>query len=371
MGYRSANGAVSTSDFEEDLGLSSLYPNSTATSSSEPTVSAPQSNPPRAISPRLVTIVPPLPRKLPNPRSPALLGDLSLSATSDSLARQNQSRLTAETGAQRKLDIHDPKMIPDLTRPKKRQLPKPPISEPFVYNPPNLPPLNGDTPYSNSLAPLPKFASSPPPGRKPRKENKISLRGQEFSSTLSLPTMPRRMGPANLKDAMAYTSSIAGSAYRSDDDGRTLSTSYSGWAKPPPHSATSSRRRPSLPQTPSERNRPVSPPIIPQRQSAAFSGVTRPDDRQVLGHMKDYFPDHDLDEPLVSSPMDPVFTSNQESEAAADFNTIQTRQFTKKSIKSIAEEQMNRDLGAPKKRPQTRLWDSNIEEIKAQRKSWI
>ncbi|KJA29403.1 hypothetical protein HYPSUDRAFT_196763 [Hypholoma sublateritium FD-334 SS-4] len=255
-------------------------------------------------------------------------------------------------------------MIPDLTRPKKRQLPQPPMSEPFVYKPPDLPPLSGDTPYSNSLAPLPKFASSPP-GRRPHKENKISLWGQEFSSTLSLPTMPHRMGPANLKDAMAYTSSISSSAYRSDDDGRTLSTSYSGWAKPPPHSATSSRRRPSLPQTPSEQNRPVSPPSIPQKQSPAFSGVTRPDDRQVLRHMTVYFPDHDLDEPLVSSPMDPVFTLNQQSDAA--FNTIQARQFTRKSIKSIAEEQMNRDLGAPRKRPQTRLWDSNIEEIKAHR----
>lgn len=357
MGLRAANEAL-------DSDLSSPYPKSTVASSSRFTVSAPYSNPPRAMSPRLVTIVPPPPRKLPNPRSPAQLGDNSLLATSDSMARQNQSNLTAESGVHRKLSIHDPKMIPDLTKPKKRQLPKPPISDSFVYKPPDLPALSGATPYSNSLAPLPKFATSPP-GRNPRKENKISFGGQNFSSsTLSLPTiMPHRMGPANMKDVMASTSSIASSVIQSDDDGRTLSTSYSGWAKPPPRSATSPRRRPSLPQTPVVLNRPVSPPIIPQRQSVAFSGVTRPDDRQVLEHMTVYFPDHDLDEPLVSSPMDPVFTFNQES--AAGFNTIITRRFTKRSIKSIAEEQMNRDTGTPKKRPQTRLWDSNIEEIKA------
>lgn len=322
---------------------------------------AARQTPRRPPSPPLVIIASPPPRRLPLPQSPDQSVDRTFPTANKSIEGQSQ-----DSGRpQRKLNLHDPKTVPDLSKPKKRDLPKPPIAQPFVYNPPELPPIGADTPYSNSLAPVPKFIPPPPvrKGHHEKQKSSVSFWDHDSSSTLSLPSrMPHRMGPANLKDAMSHSGS---SHVRSTDDSSsyTMSSSYSGWQRPPPHSAPAPiQRRPSLPPIPDLKAKAESSSAS-RRQSAVFAGITRPDNRQVLEHMTVYFPDHDLDEPLVSSPSEPEFAKSE----GVDVDIIPERRFTMRSIKSIADEEIHRVASSPSRRRQTRLWGSKIEEIKTYR----
>jgi len=81
--------------------------------------------------------------------------------------------------------------------------------------------------------------------------------------------------------------------------------------------------------------------------------ATRPSPETVYGHLQAFFPDHDVDKAVVDADgFDP---------SVEDKNTRQKR--VKKSIRMVAEEQANRNVQLGSRR-RTKLWDSNVEELR-------
>jgi len=79
----------------------------------------------------------------------------------------------------------------------------------------------------------------------------------------------------------------------------------------------------------------------------------RPVPEEVYDHLQEFFPHHDLDKAVievghVESIMEPTALEDR-------------RRQVKKSIRMVAEEQINRNLTGMQRR--TKLWDTNVEEL--------
>ncbi len=82
-----------------------------------------------------------------------------------------------------------------------------------------------------------------------------------------------------------------------------------------------------------------------QRPPDADSPWHRPDLRDVYEHLEEFFPEHDIDKPVVKTSSDSV----------SPFKSRHAR----RSIRMVAQEQMHRNLS----RRGTRLWGGRIEEV--------
>ncbi|KAF8905505.1 kinase-like domain-containing protein [Gymnopilus junonius] len=122
------------------------------------------------------------------------------------------------------------------------------------------------------------------------------------------------------------------------------------WQKPPAKAVMSSRRS-RLDERFSEqspRGTDINPSLTKVIQGRPSNiGETRPAVGEVLRRLETFFPDHNLDAPIVHSTSEHMNSFSSEA----------------KSVKAIAEEHINSHF----KLRRTRLWDSHVEEIKAPR----
>ena len=191
---------------------------------------------------------------------------------------------------------------------------------PLTYKPPPLPEINGSTPYSAHLAPLPRTGSSHATPRAP---------------------------------------SVQQTSYNKESSGDT-DTDYGSTWKRPPADLVPLRRQIKI-------DGPSSQEISGNMPSSSHSKLTplpticntRPPAHQVIERLEEFFPAHNLDDPVVESHDQPDLLSEMNSSQLA------SRRCTMKSIKRIVGEQINRPSPADPRR--TWLWNSHVEEIKVTR----
>lgn len=266
-------------------------------------------------SPQLVFITPP---SSPVPEFPQIGND------------SEPSNVAAVPGLQRLKGFHvvngDPE--PDLRKMT------------FVYTPPPLPGVDSKTPYSARLVPsslhhAPYSPPTPPPSSqmqtmwRPASYN-LSARGDELE-------LPLRDSDDN-----------------DDSDDSNIGTSL--W-KRPPLDLIAERLQGSPSRTASTRSSQIRRTIFrasSQHYEDDASWAPRPVPEEVYDHLQEFFPYHDLDKAIievghVDSTPKPKFLDDKQRQA-------------KKSIRMVAEEQINRrQIGTRRK---TKLWDSNVEELR-------
>jgi hypothetical protein len=144
----------------------------------------------------------------------------------------------------------------------------------------------------------------------------------------------------------------------SDTDTDFRSTS-STWKRPPADLVPSRRQRnldvglsqPFPDNTPSSSH--------PKPTYLSTFRNSRPPAYQVIENLEEFFPGHNLDDPVVESPDQSALPSEMSS------SLFMSRRCTMKSIKGIVGEKNNRmSLTNRRDRRSTWLWDSQVEEIK-------
>ncbi|KAJ3514226.1 hypothetical protein NLJ89_g2497 [Agrocybe chaxingu] len=318
---------------------------------------------PRPSTPPLVTITPVGPRK---PRSLGRSNSVAggRGSSSSLLSEPGDPPVIRRAGTQcnrqlRSLVLHGSKQsqAQDISRDFQKAETisddgKPSLLQPYTYVPPALPEKTLTTAYSTHLLPQVKFIE--PVARYPAEH--IQLKGHNSITQTSLPSQ---------RDARALPSfsrreSIpSGSPNSRGQTTLTFSDSDSAggsmWQKPPPNVH---HRRSKL--SGQEETSDIPPSSGEEYQSnsrrvSAFAGPTRPGVRQVFENLQEFFPKHNLDEPVIESPIEPSHGPNR----------ARANRVTMRSIKTIAEEQISRgSIDSLQCRRQTRLWDGRLEEIK-------
>ncbi|CAA7258667.1 unnamed protein product [Cyclocybe aegerita] len=318
---------------------------------------------PRPSTPPLVTITPVGPRKPKSlGRSNSVAGGRS--SNSSLLSEAGDPPVIRRAGTQcnrqpRSLVLHGSKPLLDISRDFQKAVTisedgKPSLLQPYTYIPPALPEKTLTTAYSTHLSPQVKFIE--PVARYPVEHLQLKSHSSIPQTSLppqrdahALPSFARRESiPSGSPSSRGQSTSIF-----SDSD----SASGSIWQKPPPgvpqhrHRSKLSGQEETSDIPPSSGEEYQSSSSNPRRVSA-FAGPTRPGVREVFENLQEFFPKHNLDEPVMESPIDGT-------------NRVRANRVTMRSIKTIAEEQISRgSVDSPQCRRQTRLWDSRLEEIK-------
>ena len=313
--------------------------------------------------------------------------DLSASYSSDQpTARQKSSN--------RRLIVHNPdehdtdvrKTSRSTNRKPRHVSPQPP----YVYNPPPLPnPVLAQ--YSSRLAPASRNVSPAASLSNSRSASPLAAARNDAPIIKSQPVgapvvhkpvphaaqptpglAPHRQGSADVRSS--------DDGYDTDAENESFATS-STWQRPPldfrnPRNMIS---RGALKMESKSSSRPSTPPItipgtnlIPPTplsisHKPAFRKVRNSDESSrpvvevVYQHLTDFFPHHDLDNPIIPSPVEPI----QDVEVLPDATGQQ--RVTMKSIRRLAEEQALQHAVPSLKRRwrQTPLWDMRTEEIKS------
>ncbi|KAG6862384.1 hypothetical protein C0995_011824 [Termitomyces sp. Mi166 len=192
--------------------------------------------------------------------------------------------------------------------------------EPFVYNPPPLPSMNGGSPFSSSLQPIPNY------GVLEAYPTSLHSRAR---STLSAASSHRKMA-SHYSDRHRTQASQPYSEYLGSDseDDNDI------WAKPPTDLSNKG-----------EPTRPVSR-LHGQSRASSVVGAheewPRPAPAAVYENLQDFFPEYDLEKVVV-----PVISADTPS-----------KEHRKKSIRVVAED---RAQSGPQRG--TKLWDSKVEEL--------
>ncbi|KAF8168185.1 kinase-like domain-containing protein [Crassisporium funariophilum] len=321
---------------------------------------------PRSRSPPLVTITPPgSPKrsKAVNPSHDWVHRSRSPSLTSESSASSHRS---PSKSSRSRLMIHNPDEGKCSQRPgASRQLP-------FVYNPPPLPEV-GLASGSSRLAPMPKARAPYPVPKDLRSATTrypASIASPSMSPVSQLTSPSTSSTGSTLSSMLGFVSPQAllypaGNVDRdtdSDDSDSDLRSASSTWKRPPADIMLSPRYlsknatldgpqamvsiSKDLGSKPSSEDQPGMPNSAHEKPKLVSA---RPVVEEVFEHLEEFFPDHDVDDPVVESPIEQKFDS---------------RRYTMKSIRAIAEERMSRGQVDPAQlRRQTRLWDSRVEEI--------
>jgi len=277
----------------------------------------------RPITPPLVYIAPPGPRQHKPHRS------------SDWATRERKSTLTHEdSGSQefsqknsstsRRLMVYNPDSSDNTS--------SQPSFDPLTYKPPPLPEAKAPTPYSTHLAPLRRTGSS---HATPRAPGGSSVPLAQYSSETS------------------YNND--GSVGTDTDYGLTSST----WKRLPADLVLSRRQKKIDGPSQIAGNMPLS--THSKLTPLPTICNTRPPADQVMEHLEEFFPAHNLDDPVVES---------LDQDLLSEMNSSQfpvSRRCTMKSIKRIVGEQINRTSLVDLDRRRTRLWNSHVEEIKVPR----
>jgi hypothetical protein len=239
--------------------------------------------------------------------------------------------------------------------------PEPDLFAPYTYTPPPLPSTSAGSPYSSQLA--------PPSLRHLPASNFNALATNPHS--LALPNQPGGGIPRHVDDGPDSNDNFShgapdpdgGSEY--DTDSNTGGTSI--WKKPPfdlsisPESAKSRVNQSDLNRRSSSR---VSRSSWWKGKSSSRASVqqneqdmiwaTRPPPETVYHRLQEFFPDHDVDKVVID-------VGEADPSIPEDINNAR-KQRIKKSIRMVAEEQVNRNIQLGSRR--TKLWDSNVEELR-------
>lgn len=232
-------------------------------------------------------------------------------------------------------------------------------TRPYVYNPPPLPGASRTGPYSAAASPPERTSHATlktrksmaslrrMSGKKSPQEKTASMSMQDLALRLktSTPQMRTRShhGRMSSLDDMAYSDSD------SDSNAGTL------WNKPPvdvvrkPGLSTSTS--PQSGGSPAKVSYRLS--IIEKKRDSTWA--PRPVVQDVYEHMHDFFPQHDLDKPLITS---------GNSVARATQEATSPNLEGKKTIRMVAEEEV-RNMADPVGigRRRTKLWGSRVEEV--------
>ena len=210
-----------------------------------------------------------------------------------------------------------------------------PRFDPLTYKPPPLPEVKASTPYSTHLAPL--------------------LRTGPGHAT------PRVPGGSSVPLVQHSSSTFYNNQSSGDTDtdyGMTSST----W-KRLPADLVPSRRQKNIDGPPPQQIA-GNMPLTSHSKLTPLPTIcnTRPPADQVMEHLEEFFPAHNLDDPVVESLDQPDFLSEMNS---SQFPV--SRRCTMKSIKRIVGEQIHRTSIVDLDHRRTRLWNSHVEEIKVPR----
>jgi mitogen-activated protein kinase kinase kinase len=138
-----------------------------------------------------------------------------------------------------------------------------------------------------------------------------------------------------------------------DSDDSDFGTSL--W-KRPPADLTAGRLKDGLSRTASSRSSQIRKAIFRPSTHHEHDApwAPRPVPEEVYDHLQEFFPHHDLDKAIIE-------VGHADSTAEPKASDDRRRQ-AKKSIRMVAEEQINRNqIGMRRK---TKLWDSNVKELR-------
>lgn len=278
----------------------------------------------RPITPPLVYIAPPGPRQHTSHGSSDWASDWAMRERKSSLTHEdsgNQEFSQKSSSTSRKLMVYNPDSSDNTS--------SQPSFDPLTYKPPPLPEVKAPTPYSTHLAPLRRTGSSH--------------------------ATPRAPGGSLDSSETSYNNEY--SVGTDTDYGLTSST----WKRLPADLVLSRRQKKVDGPSPQQ--------ISGNMPSSSHSKLTplpticntRPPADQVMEHLEEFFPAHNLDDPVVES---------LDQDLLSDMNSSQfpvSRRCTMKSIKRIVGEQINRTSLVDLDHRRTRLWNSHVEEIKVLR----
>ncbi|TEB35177.1 Pkinase-domain-containing protein [Coprinellus micaceus] len=130
------------------------------------------------------------------------------------------------------------------------------------------------------------------------------------------------------------------------------------------HSATPTRALPDPLKLAAQRSDKINGEQSPKKRDNRLTLRPRPED--VYEHLESWFPNHNLDQSLDidgTTPLTPTPRSPQTEEGPS---SKERKASNRKSIKMIVKEQVNRNRAEPWRltRRQTRLWNSNVKELK-------
>jgi len=271
----------------------------------------------RPVTPPLVHIAPPGPRQH------------NFQQPSDWVIRKGGSWLTPDDSgsqrASRRLVVYNPDTSDNAS--------SQPSSHPYTYKPPPLPGINNSSPYSAHLAPLPRAGLSN--------------------------AMPKAL--AGSSPLVLHTSQ---SSYNNDspsDIDTDFRSTSSTWKRLPADLVPARRQRNLDVPSPKRFAGNILSSSHPKPTGLSTFRNPRPPAYQVIENLEEFFPGHNLDDPVVESPDQPTLPSEVDS----NLNPCPSRRCTMKSIKSIVGEQINQmSLADRRDRRSTWLWDSHVEEIK-------
>jgi hypothetical protein len=213
----------------------------------------------------------------------------------------------------------------------------------FTYNPPPLPGVDNKSPYSARLAPssLHHAPYSPPIVRR---------NTQAYSSPTTMKHSASYHFSARKVDNPETEVSQKEDEDNDDSDDSDFGTSL--WKRPPVDLTAAARLKDGPSRPPSTRSSQVRKAIFRasiHHHELDASWAPRPVPEEVYDHLQEFFPHHDLDKAIIEVTPEPKTLDNRRRQA-------------KKSIRMVAEEQINRNqIGMRRK---TKLWDSNVKELR-------
>jgi hypothetical protein len=283
----------------------------------------------RPITPPLVYIAPPGPRQHTSHRSSDWASDWAMREKKSSLTHEdsgNQEFSQKSSSTSRRLMVYNPDSSDNAS--------SQPSFDPLTYKPPPLPEVKAPTPYSTHLAPLRRTGSS---HATPRAPGGSSVPLVQYSSETSY----NNESPVGTDTDYGLTSST--------------------WKRLPADLVLSQRQKKI--DGPSPQQISGNMPLSSHSKLTPLPTIcnTRPPADQVMEHLEEFFPAHNLDDPVVES---------LDQDLLSEMNSSQfpvSRRCTMKSIKRIVGEQINRTSLVDLDRRRTRLWNSHVEEIKVPR----
>ena len=312
--------------------------------------------------------------------------DLSASQSSDQTAvRQKTST--------RRLIVHNPdENETDIRQTSRSTNRKPRHVSPqpaFVYNPPPLPnPAMAQyssrlTPASRNVSPATSLSNSRSTSPAPTRNDPPIIKSQPVGAPVVRKPIPQASQPTS---GLAYQRQgfndlrTSDDGYDTDAESESIGTS-STWQRPPldfrnPRNMISrgalkleskSSSRPSTPPISIPGTNLIPPTPLSISHKPTFRKVrnsdesSRPVVEEIYQHLTDFFPHHDLDNPIIPSPIEIKHDVVELLDASAP------QRITMKSIRRLAEEQiLQHDVPSLKRRwRQTPLWDMRTEEIKS------
>ncbi|GLB36076.1 putative ste ste11 protein kinase [Lyophyllum shimeji] len=216
---------------------------------------------------------------------------------------------------------------------------------PFVYQPPPLPRIDVDSPYSARLSPpIVQGADEAYPSLYLNGSNARTLASPANSTSPgSGPSGWERVSHQSIRRQTKASLKSNGYSLNSDSEGDDEI-----WAVPPAdltaQGGPSRRRARSSSRSPKGKET--------TNRISAHDDWARPVPAEVYGNLQEFFPKYDLDQAIIAvSPLDAGSTEGEDR-----------KQRVKKSIRMVAEERNSRaQLGT---RRRTKLWDSTVEELR-------